>query len=500
MATNVILPALGMAQETGKIVRWLKAEGEQVTKGEPLVEIETDKATVELEAPAAGILANVAAAGNDIPVGQVIANILAPDQAPQKSASPEQESTKEIPISPAQSEASQDEYVTPISEEGPGANGGESQGRQGTPAVPASPLASRIAAEHNLDLSAIKPSGRRIQKADVLTYLQDTEKASVTPSKSRLFPASPKARRLAAEQGKDLVLIKGSGPAGAVLTADVLAAPVLPSKYPSPESTVAAYSEPATTGTPAASIATSAEPKGLDVSNIWRIMAERTTQSWTGVPHFYLVREVNASRLIAWHERTSKKSWANARKSGVDAREEVGSSVKITYTDLLVKIVAAVLQEYPRLNAAWKKGRIILNDEINIGLAVATEEGLVVPVISHANELSLQKIAERRQELVKRATTGKLRPEDIAGGTFTISNLGMYGIDAFNAIINPPQVAILAIGRIAERVVPVEGQPAVQPMMVLTLSCDHRAVDGARGAQFLSTLTELIEEPLGLLD
>jgi len=161
--------------------------------------------------------------------------------------------------------------------------------------------------------------------------------------------------------------------------------------------------------------------------------------------------------------------------------------------------VAAALRMHPRLNASCSEGKVTLKEEVHIGLAVAVEEGLVVPVIHQADRLSLGEIARQREELVTKAHAGKLRPQDISGGTFTISNLGMYGVDAFNAIINQPQVAILAVGRIAERVVPVNGQPAVQPMMLLTLSCDHRAVDGARGAQFLDTVAALVEEPLGLL-
>ena len=218
-------------------------------------------------------------------------------------------------------------------------------------------------------------------------------------------------------------------------------------------------------------------------SNTWRIMAERTTQGWTSIPHFYLVREVNASRLISWREHILKRV-----------------AEKVTYSDLLVKIVAAALRMHPRLNAFWNEGKITLKQEVHVGLAVAVGEGLVVPVIHEGDKLSLGEIARQRMELVAKAQAGKLRPQDISGGTFTISNLGMYNVDAFNAIINQPQAAILAAGRIAERVVPVNGQPAVQPMMVLTLSCDHRAVDGARGAQFLDTVATLIEEPLGLLD
>jgi pyruvate dehydrogenase E2 component (dihydrolipoamide acetyltransferase) len=218
------------------------------------------------------------------------------------------------------------------------------------------------------------------------------------------------------------------------------------------------------------------------VSTVWRIMAERMTASWTTAPHFYLVREVNVARLVAWLGT---------------ARKQTGA--RITYTDLLVKLVAATLAQHPRVNVSWKDGTLERHAEINIGLAVALEDGLVVPVIARADTLGLKDIATRREDLVARAQAGKLRPPDIQGGVFTISNLGMYGVDAFSAIVNPPQAAILAVGRIADRVVPVNGQPAVQPTMTLTLSCDHRAVDGARGAQFLGALADLIEEPLALL-
>jgi pyruvate dehydrogenase E2 component (dihydrolipoamide acetyltransferase) len=211
-------------------------------------------------------------------------------------------------------------------------------------------------------------------------------------------------------------------------------------------------------------------------------MAERMTASWTTAPHFYLVREVNVSRLVSWRERAGKATGA-----------------RITYTDLLVRLVVAALARHPRVNASWKDGAIVQNAEINIGLAVAIDDGLVVPVIHRADTLSLLEIAARREDLVSRGQGGKLRRADIQGGGFTISNLGMYGVDAFNAIVNPSQAAILAVGRIADRVVAVNGQPAVQPTMVLTLSCDHRALDGVRGAQFLGALAELIEEPLALL-
>jgi pyruvate dehydrogenase E2 component (dihydrolipoamide acetyltransferase) len=210
-------------------------------------------------------------------------------------------------------------------------------------------------------------------------------------------------------------------------------------------------------------------------------MAERTTQSWTSVPHFFLVRDVAASGLTAWRERA--------------LRQVPG---KVTVTDLLVRVVAEALRRQPRLNASWREGSVTYNDQINIGLAVAVEDGLVVPVIHQADDLSLTGIARRRADLVERAQAGKLRLRDLQDGTFTISNLGMYGVDAFNAIVNTPQAAILAVGRVADRVVPVDGKPAVRPMVTLSLSCDHRVVDGARGAEFLATVAALIENPAEL--
>src|SRR6266446_1867629 len=408
MPTNVIMPALEMAQETGKVLRWIKSPGDHVVKGESIVEIETGKVTVEIEAPASGILRDVSAqAGDVVPVGKTIALIFAAGEAGAASSRPA--------AAPA---AAASAVVTASAE--PSTSAG---------AVKASPLARKLAEQHGVDLTRMKTASGRIEKADVLAYVES--RASL-----RLTAASPKARRLAAERGVDLKIVRGSGPGGAILAADVGAAKAAPA----PE-------------------ARRSEAAG--VSNVWRIMAERMTASWTSAPHFYLVREVNVSRLITWRERVSKQTGA-----------------RITYTDLLVKLVAAALVQHPRANASWKDGTIVRNADINIGVAVAIEDGLVVPVLHQA---------------------GKLRPADIQGGGFTISNLGMYGVDAFDAIDNPPQAAILAVGRIADRVVAVNGQPAVQPTMVLTLSCDHRALDGARGAQFIGALADLIEEPLTLL-
>jgi pyruvate dehydrogenase E2 component (dihydrolipoamide acetyltransferase) len=444
MPTNVIMPALEMAQETGKVVHWLKRPGDTVKKGEPIVEIETDKVTVEIEAPASGVLREVTAnEGDVVPVGRTIALIVAAGEAPGGAAA--------APVMPRAGAAATGAIPAP-----PAAGGAA------TGAVKASPLARRIAEQHGVDLGLITTASGRIEKADVLAYVEGQKSVSSGNGRTgRLVAASPKARRLAAERGLDLAALRGSGPGGAVLADDVPAA-----------------------ASPAAPPALSALPREAapSVGTVWRIMAERMTASWTTAPHFYLVREVNVRRLASWLEQARKQTGAH-----------------VTYTDLLVKLVAAALARHPRANASWRDGAILQNTDINIGLAVAIDDGLVVPVIHRADSLRLPEIAARRADVVGRAQAGKLRPADIQGGGFTISNLGMFGVDAFSAIVNPPQAAILAVGRIADRVVALNGQPAVQPTMVLTLSCDHRALDGARAAQFLGTLADLVEEPLALL-
>ena len=275
--------------------------------------------------------------------------------------------------------------------------------------------------------------------------------------------ASPKAKRLAKEHNIDLTQIRGTGPDGAILVSNL-------QSLISSSSILQSSTAPITNDQ-------------LPTSRIWRVMVDRLSQAWTTIPHFYLIRDVNASRLVAWREKVQNNS-----------------TEKITYTDLLVRLTAAALRRYPRLNASWQKDHIVLNSEINIGLAVAVEDGLVVPVIQRADGLSLIQLAARRSEIVSRAQAGRLSLDDLSGGTFTISNLGMYGVDAFHAIVNPPQAAILAVSRIADRVVPLNGQPAVQPMVTFSLSCDHRVVDGARGAEFLQALADLVEEPLQLLN
>lgn len=386
MAFSVVMPALEMAQETGKLVAWRKKEGDNVVKGEPLLEIETDKAVLEVEAPADGILAGVKAqAGAVVQVGKTIAWIVRPGET----------TPTDLPF---------DE----------------------------NPL-SQTVVERSSHSSVPKP-------------VEDQGGIKI----------SPKARRLAKEQGVDLARVKGSGPGGEILASDIAAA----SQGSSP--------------TPASDVQT--------LSSVARLMAERTTRSWTTVPHFFVSRDVNAGALVRYHK-------------DIRSTVEQSAGVRPTHSDLLVALVARALEKHPRVNASWLDGKIRLNTEVNIGLAMAVEDGVVAGVIRGANKISLAEIARQRHELADRARSNRLRPNDIADITFTISNLGMYNVDSFSAIITPPQAAILAAGRITDRVVALSGEAVVQPMLTLTLSSDHRVIDGARAALFLNDVVETLREP-----
>ena len=382
MPTNVIMPALELAQESGKVLRWLKAPGDRVQKGDPLVEIETDKITTEIEAPESGILGEVTAQeGEVVPVGQTIARIMeeagavaavaagrGPAAAAPAGAGPAPRTDGAAPAVPSSGAA--------------GASGA---------AIKASPLARKLAEQHGVDLAQVKASGGTIQKADVLAYVESRKAAPAAANGAavRLIAASPKARRLAAERGLDVSALSGSGPGGAVLAADVAAAARPAVQVPQRRSAAPRVEAPAAAACPAG---------GAWRQPVWRIMAERMTASWTTAPHFYLVREVNVSRLATWRERASKQT-----------------SARITYTDLLVKLVAAALARHPAVNASWKDGAIVRHAEVNIGLAVAIDDGLIVPVIHRADTLSLAEIATRREDVVSRGQAGKLRPADIQG-------------------------------------------------------------------------------------
>jgi len=451
LATNVIMPALGMAQDTGKIIAWLKSEGETVTAGEPIMEVETDKAAVEIEAPASGILTQILAQdGDEVPVAQVVAVIASVGE---NSISANQDHLSSTAQTDIPDPASSDRQYLPSAV-------------QGAP-IQVSPVAERIADENQINLSQVKPEGGRIVKADVLAFIHSHKESNPSIVSNRII-ASPKARRLMKEQGISPASVKGTGPGGAVIERDVTALEKEEITSPILDTDTSEF--------------LSAE-KSLPMSTTWQIMAERTTQSWVSAPHFYLMRDLSVSNLIQWRESLKKHS-----------------GVKITYTDLLVKIVAVSLLRHPMVNAIWQDGKIINNGAVNIGLAMATDDGLVVSVIHNADQMSIKEIAVTRISLIDRAQKRKLRLEDIEDGSITISNLGMYGVDAFNAVLNSPQAALLAVGRIRERVVPVDGQITIQPQMTVNLTCDHRVIDGALGALFLNTLAEMVEDPLSMVE
>ena len=410
MAVSVVMPALEMAQETGKVVSWRKREGQQVAKGEPLLEVETDKAVVEVESPGDGILSAISAReGAVIPVGQTIAWLLAPGEAPPVAAAPAQ-------------------------------------------------------------------TGRRADSAAAVSSAAAAGASAASPQIPSEVRISPKARRLARERGVDVSRLRGSGPDGEILAEDVMNAAKSGGAATTPSASAAPAQMPAAQSTPQA--AGEIEPLGT----VARLMASRTAQSWTTVPHFFVTRDADAAGLLEAHERLA-------------VEVERAHGFKATLTDLLIALVARVLAKHPRMNASWANEGIRRNAEINVAFAVAVEEGVVAPVLHNANRGNIGELAVKRRELTERAKAGRLQPADITGGTFTISNLGMYNVDAFTAIIVPPQAGILAVGRVGDRVVAVDGRPAVRPMITLTLSTDHRVADGARAALFLNDLVEAIREP-----
>ena len=397
MPTNVIMPALGVAQEKGTLINWLKSEGQTVSKGEPLMEVETDKATVEIEAVASGILANVtASAGDEVPVGQTIAMIVAPGETiPETATASSSSSIKEI-----------------------------------------SPQAS---AESKLEDRTETPnSAPRIPGSRIL--------------------ASPAARRIAREEGIDLGALNGSGPEGSVLIADVRRAKEKPTLEPEIAQRVSRL---------------------VPLSPMRRIVGERMTQSKQSAPHFYISMDIDMTAIVGMRNRWKQR----------------GERTLPSINDFILSACANTLKIFPVLNARFTHDGIEFLPEINIGMAVALEEGLVVPVIRNADRLSLGDLAQQSRQLSEKAQHKKLLPFDYEGGTFTVSNLGMLGVDNFVAIINPPQCAILAVGRVAPRAVADEVGIAVRSMMTATLSADHRVIDGAIAARFLADFKRRMENP-----
>lgn len=404
MAVQVIMPKLGLTMTEGKIVRWLKNEGDPIKKGEPLLEIMTEKIVTEVESPGDGILVKILSFPEEVvQVTDVIAII-----------------------------AAEGEDVDAMIQE--------------------------IEAEKPLGEAAPAPA----------EGVKQQEKAPATVDEAEAVAgrvkASPLARRIARETGiiEKLDSIRGTGPGGRIVKKDVLA-------YAEKQKTELAV--------PASTVETRTEP----LTALRQAIATRMSASWQ-TPHFYLETEIDAGPLL---EMRVKINEALKR-----------DNLKVTVTDLLVKIVAYVISENRYMNASYTNEGIVYPGEINTGVAVAIDEGLIVPVVKNADKKGIRQISQENRELITKAKENKLGLDDITGGTFTISNLGMFPVDAFTAIINPPEAAILAIGQVVEKPVCVNGEIKIRTCMRITLGLDHRAIDGAQGARFLAALKETLENPL----
>jgi pyruvate dehydrogenase E2 component (dihydrolipoamide acetyltransferase) len=428
VAVEVKLPRLGQGMESGTIVRWLKGEGDEVAKGEPLYELDTDKVTQEVEAEASGTLLKIVVVDGEVDVGTTVAVIGTPD-----------------------------EDVSSLLEAALSGNGGAPAAEPAPEAAPAATPAATSA-----------PPTEPATPGDV-SRGEAAQPQTAVPAPARepgeRVKASPLARRIARERGLDLATIAGTGPEGRVVAADV-------EQASSPGEALKGLS-----GHDGGALQ---GPTIVELTTTRKTIARRLTEAWQA-PVFQLVVTADASELVATRERM------------VELLRE--GEVKPTVSDVLTRVVASALTRHPPLNAHFAEGRILRFPQANVGLAVAAPGGLVVPVIRGTNLLSIQQIAAARADIVTRAREGKLQLTDLEDGTFTISNLGMYGIEQFVAVLNPPQVAILAVGSIEDRAKARNGELVVAPTITLTLTCDHRAIDGSEGAEFLQTVKGFVESP-----
>lgn len=451
MSTPVIMPKFGMAQEEGTIIRWVKQAGDAVEKGDTLLEVQTDKIDMEVEAPATGVLGAIRF-GPDatVPVATVIATIYATAEA----------AAGAIPA---------------------GSSVGSPAGREASPVAPRpSPVAQRMAAAEGLDLGQVAGTGPqgRITKADVAEAMSRATAVGEFVPAGAALRATPAARRMARQQALPLAVIAGTGPKGRIQAVDVLDFAQQATTQTGPDA-----GQPLLPGAPAGP-ASATLLRGMR-----RTIAARLGQAWQSIPHIFLATSIDLSQAEALRSRLE-----------ADVAQQGG---KLTPTVLIAKAVALALTRHPRLNA-WLRSegdQLMLAEQsaVALGIAVALDDGLIVPVVHGAERLGLAALAAQIAGLSSRARAGALLPDEVSGGTFTISNLGMHPIDHFTAIINPPQVAILAVGR--AQIQPVWDGQSFQPRPVLevTLSADHRAVDGAVAAAFLAEMKQLLEEPLRML-
>ncbi|WP_444961937.1 pyruvate dehydrogenase complex dihydrolipoamide acetyltransferase [Nocardiopsis sp. M1B1] len=434
--SEIQMPRLSDTMEEGVISTWVKNVGDKVASGDVLVEIETDKAVMEYEAYEDGYLVKQSVSeGETVPIGAVIGVI-----ADSPDAVPEDSGDGGSEPEPAAEE--QGEKAEEIQE---AAEGTEKEAEESEESAPAS------------GDEAARPR------------------------------TSPLARRLAKEYGLDINKIQGSGPKGRIVRADIEAAreggaaeQAAPAAQPKEEAKPAA--EKAATA-PAFDDGRASEE--LKVSNVRKVIARRLTESKQTVPHFYLRRTIDAEKLKAFRAQIN---------------EQLSSTgVKVSFNDLIVKASATALKLHPAVNTSWVDDKLLQHHRVNVGVAVAVDAGLVVPVLHDTDKATLSEISTRTRELAGKARDGKLKPQEMSGGTFSVSNLGMFGVDSFSAVINPPEAAILAVGAMRQEPVVVDGEVAVRNRISLELSVDHRAVDGAVGAAFLKDLAEILEEPMRII-
>ena len=465
LATSIVMPQLGYDMREGTVVRWIKQEGDDVVANEVIAEIETDKAVVEFKPTTGGVLRRIVASeGEAIPVGNLIAVIGDADEAlPDDLGGP-------ATAAPAPS-AEPETAPAPAPSAAPAASAPAGE-------VRASPIARRLARERGVDLTAITGSGPggRIVEADVLAA---ADAARVAAEAGRVM-ASPLARRLAREQGIDLAAVTGTGPGGRVVEADINAAVAArAAATPAPET--APVAEPAVAA-PAPALAEGGER--ADLSRMRQAIARVTSESKREAPHFYVAADIDMTAAMALRR---------------DVNDELPPSSRVSVNDLIVKASALAIGKHPKFNSFFRGDHLQMNPSTNVGIAIALESGLIVPGIPECENKSLAQIAAASRDLIDRANNGTLQAEEYAGTTYSVSNLGMFDVDSFTAIIFPPHAAILAVGAVKEQPVARDGQLAIAEMMKATLSVDHRVADGAEAAQFLMEIKRLLEKPVSLL-
>ena len=453
------MPQLGYDMREGTVVRWIKQEGDPVAPNEVIAEIETDKAVVEFKPTTGGVLRRIIAGeGQAIPVGNLIAVIAAPDETlPDDLAAPSP--------APQPQPAPPPSTAAPTPQPTPAAAAGE---------VRASPIARRLARERGVDLTAVTGTGPagRIIEADILAAAEAATAAAIAAR----IPASPIARRIAREHGIDLATINGTGPGGRIIEADITAAIAQPApSQPAPEPAPAASPQP----TPPDDPATRA-----DLSRMRQTIANVTSASKREAPHFYVASDIDMTAAMSLRR---------------EINDELPPAARVSVNDLIVKASALAIGKHPKFNSFYRGDHLQMNPSVNIGIAIALESGLIIPGIPQCENKTLTQIAAASRDLIDRANHGALQAEEYAGTTYSVSNLGMFDIDSFTAIIFPPHAAILAVGAVKEQPIARNGQLAIAQIMKTTLSVDHRVADGAEAAQFLTEIKRLLEKPVNLL-